>query len=85
MRNTFERLVEQAGITPRDIAARSGLSVERVEAILAGRWLASPADRAKLASVVGLPVDQIDWGHTMSPRNIRYHQFGFPDTPDNPS
>jgi hypothetical protein len=21
-------------------------------------------------------VDQISWGHTMNPRNVRYHRFG---------
>ena len=26
--------------------------------------------------VIGVEVDDVSWGHTMAPRNIRYHQFG---------
>ena len=78
MRHTFERLFEQADVTCEVLAQRTGLPIERVEAILSGRWLPSPAERNKLASALELQPDEIDWGHTMSPRNVRYHRFGFP-------
>ena len=37
------------------------------------------AARAALAAAMGVSVDAVDWGHTMSPRNVRYHRFGLPD------
>lgn len=79
MSNTFEWLFEQSQISRDQIAERSGLSRERVEAIVAGRWLPSPSERQRLADALGAQAEAIDWGHTMSPRNVRYHRFGLPD------
>jgi len=45
-----------------DGAARSGTAYSRM--------------REKLAAALGLPVTEISWGHTMSPRNVRYGRFG---------
>jgi hypothetical protein len=47
-----------------------------VLAIVDGRWLASPAERAAIAAALGVAVETISWGHTMNPRNVRYHRFG---------
>ncbi len=74
---TIERLLEETGLTIEDVAERSGLSIDRVEAIAVGCWLASPAEREKLAAAFDAAVDEISWGHTMPPRNIRAHRFGF--------
>ena len=76
---SFERLCEQANATVRDVAEKSGLDIDRVQAILAGRWLPSPAERAAIAAALDVKPEDVDWGHTMSPRNVRYHRFGFPD------
>lgn len=75
---TFEHIFEDQNMTPEELAERSGLSLERVKAILSGRWLPSPKERIALASTVGVAVEDVDWGHTMSPRNVRYHRYGFP-------
>lgn len=79
MANTFERLFEQSQLTREEMAERSGLQIARVEAIVAGRWLPSPSERERLATALEVKVDEVDWGHTMSPRNVRYHRFGLPD------
>lgn len=79
MAQTFERLFEQSALGREEVANRSGLSIEKVDAIISGRWLASPNERRSLADALGVDVDEIDWGHTMSPRNVRYHRFGLPD------
>ena len=50
--------------------------VGRTEAIAVGRWTPSPAERVKVAGALGVSVEAISWGHTMDPRNIRYHQYG---------
>ncbi len=73
---TIDVLLEETGLTIVEMADRTCLEPARIEAILSGRWLPSPNERNRLAMVVGLPVDEIGWGHSMTPRNIRYQRFG---------
>lgn len=63
-------------MTIDDVAERARLSVERMEAIALGRWTPSPAERLRVAEAFGIAVEEVSWGHTMDPRNIRYRQFG---------
>lgn len=74
--STVDQLFEQASLTVEDVAERTKLTVERVEAIAMGRWTPSPSERQKLAAVFDVPVEEVSWGHTMDPRNIRYRRFG---------
>lgn len=73
---TIERLFEETGAEIELIAERSGLSIERVAAIAEGRWTPSPQEREQVAAAFGVPVDEISWGHSMNPRNIRYRRHG---------
>ncbi len=73
---TIDVLFEETGLTIDDVAERSGLSLTRLEAIVLGRWTPSPAERLQLAEALGAQVDDIAWGHTMDPRNIRYRRLG---------
>jgi transcriptional regulator with XRE-family HTH domain len=73
---TIDVLFEETGLMIEDVAEQSGLSVARVEAIFDGRWTPSPAERQKIASAFGVAVETISWGHTIAPRNVRYHRFG---------
>ena len=73
---TVEHLFEQTGLTYEEVAERARLTVQRVAAIAEGRWTPSPDDRERLAAAFGVPVEEISWGHTMNPRNIRYGRFG---------
>lgn len=73
---SIDLLFEETGVTIEDIAESSGLPVSRVEAIALGRWLPSPAERRKVAAAFGVTAEQVVWGHTMDPRNIRYRRFG---------
>ena len=75
-RNTIDVLFEQQGISVQELIARSGLSAERVLSILNGRWLPSPKERQAIAAAMGLAREDIDWGHTINPRNVRYHRYG---------
>jgi transcriptional regulator with XRE-family HTH domain len=73
---TIDVLLEETDTTLDELAARAGLPIERVAAIADGRWTPSPAERQKLAAALGVSVTDISWGHTMNPRNVRYHRFG---------
>jgi lambda repressor-like predicted transcriptional regulator len=73
---TIDIYLESTGYGVDDIAERSGLSRERVEAIVLGRWTPSPAERKVVAKALGVEVADVSWGHTLDPRNIRYRQFG---------
>lgn len=73
---TVDLLIEKKGLSLQEISQQSGLTVDRVEAIASGRWLPSPEERSALARVLEVPVDQVEWGHFMNPRNVRYRQHG---------
>jgi hypothetical protein len=73
---TIDVLIESAGLSLEQLAEATELPIDRVEAIVDGRWLAGPSERAALAAALGVAVDAISWGHTMNPRNVRYHRFG---------
>jgi transcriptional regulator with XRE-family HTH domain len=73
---TIEFLLEQAGLSIDEIAERSLLPPERVAAIALGRWTPSPEERVAIAGALGVGVEEVSWGHSMNPRNIRYHRFG---------
>jgi transcriptional regulator with XRE-family HTH domain len=73
---TVDVLLEELNLSIEELAEKCGLEPERTLAIVDGRWLASPADRAAIAEALEIDVKQISWGHTMNPRNVRYHRFG---------
>lgn len=73
---TVDILFEEAGLWIEDIAERTGLTEERVEAIAFGRWTPSPDERHRIAQAFSVSVNEVSWGHTMDPRNVRYRRFG---------
>ncbi len=76
MRTTIDRLLEHSDFSLDDLVAKTALNKERVKAIISGRWLPNPVERKAIAVALGVSVDDVDWGHTMSPRNVRYHRYG---------
>lgn len=76
LKKTVDLLFEETGLAIEDVAERANMQVSRVEAIALGRWTPSPAERQKVAQVFGVSADEVAWGHTMDPRNIRYHRYG---------
>ena len=76
---TVDVLLEEADWAIEDLADRANLTVERAEAIALGRWTPSPAERSRIAQAFDISVDEVSWGHTMDPRNVRYRRFGFKD------
>jgi hypothetical protein len=73
---TVDVLLEELAWSIDRLAVASRLPADRVLAIVDGRWLASPQERAAIAAALNVPAAEISWGHTISPRNVRYHRFG---------
>jgi ribosome-binding protein aMBF1 (putative translation factor) len=73
---TVEHLLEQRGLAIEVLADRAGMDVGRALAIADGRWTPSPEERRRIAAVFGLEIEEISWGHTMNPRNVRYRRHG---------
>jgi hypothetical protein len=73
---TVEHLLEQSGLAIEVLAARAEMDVRRALAIADGCWTPSPEERRRIAAALGLEVDEISWGHTMNPRNVRYRRQG---------
>ena len=78
MPQTVDVLIDQRDIPIAQLSERTGLSVERITAIVDGRWTPSPDERTKIANAIGVSVESVSWGHTMNPRNVRYHRYGIP-------
>ena len=73
---TVEELCVQHGLSPQQLAERSGLEEQRVLAIVLGRWTPSPAERDKVAAAFGLTREQIAWGHKTPIQHIYGHGPG---------
>lgn len=76
MKVTVDQLLDRANMTIATLAQTTGLDDARVEAICRGRWLPSQKERQRIAQAFGTAMEDVSWGHTMNPRNVRYHQFG---------
>lgn len=79
MPHTVDVLADTHGITLAQLAAAAAITVERMDAIVNGRWTPSPEERARIAAALGVDVGAVNWGHTMNPRNVRYHRYGLPE------
>ena len=75
----LDQLLSDRNLTIEDLAEQSRLPVDRVLAILEGRWTPAPKERERIAGALDVSTGEVVWGHTMDPRNIRYRQHGHPD------
>lgn len=73
---TVDVILEEVGLSLDELSQRSGLTLSRVAAIVEGRWTPSPDERQQIANALNMSVDNISWGHTMNPRNVRYRRHG---------
>ena len=60
---SVERLCAECGIDVWQLARRSGVGEQRVQAIVLGRWTPSPQERDRIAAAFGLSRDQVAWDH----------------------
>ncbi len=73
---TVDQLFEETGLSVEEVADRAKLPAPRVAAIATGRWTPSPNERAGIAAAFAVSVDEVSWGHSLDPRNVRYRRFG---------
>ena len=61
-----------------DLLESTGLDRKVLEAIIQGRYTASPQQRQRLAQALGVDMARITWGHTQQVEHIHGHgpQFG---------
>jgi len=76
MTDSVADLCRQHKLDIDELTARSGLDVNRVRAILLGRWTPSPAERQAIAAVFSVSVDEITWGHKTPIQHIYGHGPG---------
>jgi len=65
-------------LTVAELVAASTLEMRVVEAIVHGRYTPSPQQRERLATALGVPLEQIAWGHVTPVESMYGHgpQFG---------
>ena len=68
----------ERGVSLPALVDATGLERRVIEAIAAGRYTPSPEQRRRLATVLGVGVDAIAWGHTAQVDHMYGHgpQFG---------
>jgi DNA-binding XRE family transcriptional regulator len=65
--------IAEKGLTADTLTAATGLDRNTLVAICEGRYLASPQQRQRIASAMGLRVEDISWGHATPIE----HLYGF--------
>ena len=75
---TVAELCAENQVSHAQLAEKASLDLQRVLAILEGRWTPSPSERDRVAAVFGLTRDDIAWGHKAPVAHLYGHgpQFG---------
>ncbi len=76
MTHSVADLCRQHGLTIPQLAEQSTLEEGRVLAIVLGRWTPSPAERQKIATVFGVAINEIAWGHKTPIQHLYGHGPG---------
>jgi hypothetical protein len=63
--------MEDTGISVVQLARVTGLDVKLVKAIAGGNYTPSPSQRQSLAAALGVPADDISWGHSVPVQHLR--------------
>jgi transcriptional regulator with XRE-family HTH domain len=75
---TVSEWMAENGVGLEELLGASGLEQKVLEAILQGRYTPSPQQRRRVAEALGVPVEEIAWGHTTPVSHLYGHgpQFG---------
>jgi transcriptional regulator with XRE-family HTH domain len=74
-KSVAEHCVERQ-ISVEQLAERSGIERGRLEAIVLSRWTPSPDDRRRIAEQLGIPPEEITWGHATPIQHLYGHGPG---------
>jgi hypothetical protein len=77
-RKSLAEWMTERGMTIDTLLAAAALERKVVDAILHGRYTPSPVQRQRIATALGVDVEQITWGHTAEVQHLYGHgpQFG---------
>jgi transcriptional regulator with XRE-family HTH domain len=70
--------MEETGTSLQQLVEASGLEAKLVKAIATGNYTPSPSERERLATALGVTIDDIAWGHAVPVDHLWGHgpQFG---------
>ena len=63
--------MEESGMSIEQLIEASGLEAKLVKSIVTGNYTPSPSQRQRLATALGVPIDDIAWGHTVAVQYLR--------------
>lgn len=73
MPKTVAQWCHERQLTVEQLAERSSLDQERVNAIVLGRWTPSPEERQQIAAALETVVDEVVWGHVTPVQHLYGH------------
>jgi len=63
--------MEEMAISLEQLVASAGIDSKLVAAIVSGNYTPSPGQRQRLADALGVPKDEIAWGHAVPVEHLR--------------
>jgi plasmid maintenance system antidote protein VapI len=63
--------MEEMGIDLNQLVELTGLEEKLVKAIITGNYTASPTQRQRLATALGLSPQDVSWDHAISVQHLR--------------
>ena len=64
-------IMDEMGVSLDQLLTRTGLEAKLVAAIVSGNYVASPAQRQRLAAALGVAKEEISWGHAVEVQHLR--------------
>ena len=65
------RYLEETGTSVDQLIAKAGLERKLVKSIVSGNYTPGPVERQRLAAALGIPVEEISWGHAVPVEHLR--------------
>ncbi len=76
MATNLQDLCQDKSLSLLELADRSGLDLPKLRAIIMNRWTPSPNERERISNAIGVPKDEIAWGHETPIQHIYGHGPG---------
>ena len=73
MAKSVAQWCQERQMTAEQLAVRTTLDLQRVTAIVLGRWTPSPEDRQEIAAALATSIEEIAWGHATPIQHIYGH------------